>query len=128
MSSRFWLPASMAFLALAWSCSPSTPPREEQIPTDPPYIEGTVTRVTATAVLVETSPSQPSGSPKVQLRITDDTAIFWRSGDPARALDLQLGTRVRAWVTGPVMESYPEQASARAIVIVSVDLPVQHPA
>ena len=109
-------------------CSSPSPGADLEVPTEAPFIEGVVTQVTDAGILVEESPNEVSGSAKAMLRITPTTAIFWRSADPAGRLDLRLGTRVRAWVAGPVMESYPVQAAARAIVIISVDLPVQHPA
>ncbi len=39
------------------------------------------------------------------------------SADIITAKELRVGTRVQAWFTGPVLRSYPAQATARQVVI-----------
>ncbi|MEO6228280.1 MAG: DUF3221 domain-containing protein [Thermomonas sp.] len=87
------------------------------IPSDAPYIAGTITTVSAEHILVEENAAQASGSAKSSLRLTANTRILRRTGGAARATDLKVGQRVQAWVSGPVMESYPTQGTAAVIVI-----------
>ena len=71
-------------------------------------------------VLVEKNPAEEAGSQKDSVTVTKATKLFEQRGqDLTQAgLDgLKVGQRARAWYTGPVAESYPRQAMARAIVI-----------
>ena len=76
-------------------------------------------------IRVEERPDADSGSAKAALRLTPETHLFWPDGEPADRGDLRLGARVRAWVDGPVMESYPVQAAAAALVIESTTEPTR---
>lgn len=87
------------------------------IPDEAPYIQGAVTSVEAGQILVEEDAAQASGSAKASLQLTNSTLIVHRSGVAARSSDLRVGQRVQAWVTGPVMESYPTQGTAAVVVI-----------
>ncbi|MFW6078376.1 MAG: DUF3221 domain-containing protein [Gemmatimonadota bacterium] len=88
------------------------------IPDEAPSIEGLVTEVGDDGrVLVEEDPAERSGSKKAWVTLTDDTAIRRRSAAPASRSDLVPGTRVSVWFTGPVLESYPLQATAGVVVI-----------
>jgi hypothetical protein len=95
-------------------------PNGGTIPTDPPFMSGTVTSIGRVAegwiVRVEERPQDVSGSAKGAFRVGARTDVR-RGGGRARADDLREGQRVRVWVTGPVAESYPVQAAARMIVI-----------
>lgn len=62
-------------------------------------------------------------SDKFVVRVTDKTSIRKYAGkaqQSANFSDLAAGQKVEVWFTGPVMESYPAQATAEKIVIVEV--------
>ena len=87
------------------------------LPADSPYIRGIVTAVDSASVRIEADPTSDSGSPKAIARITPSTAVLFRSGEAVGAEELTVGHLVSVWLTGPIMESYPEQGTASAIVI-----------
>lgn len=69
-------------------------------------------------VLVEAE----QGADRASVTITDRTALLIQRGEEtvaATAADLAQGTRVRVWYTGPVAESYPVQAVAGTVLILS---------
>jgi Protein of unknown function (DUF3221) len=71
-------------------------------------------------VLVEEDPAAASGDDKVSFTVDAGTALLIESSSshgPASFDDLAVGTAVTAWADGPIMESYPAQARAGAIVI-----------
>ena len=83
-------------------------------------VQGPITSISGSAVLVEENPADESGSAKGAFTVTGETEIFRRSGDlqdPASFDDLQVGQPVIATYTGPVAESYPTQGTAGSIVI-----------
>jgi hypothetical protein len=69
-----------------------------------------------TMLLVATS-VQPAGADRAAVRLHAGTRVFLADGEPTNADALKVGQGVRAWFDGPVMESYPVQATAGAIVI-----------
>ncbi|MFN2400217.1 MAG: DUF3221 domain-containing protein [Gemmatimonadaceae bacterium] len=97
------------------------------VPTSTPAVSGTVTRITAGGtsrlgtILIEEVPSDSSGSAKFSVTIVKETGLFTEDREIPRPVvfdSLKVGQKVKAWFTGPVMESYPAQARAQAIVIV----------
>ena len=112
-------PRSLARVALlaALGCAPNG----GTLPNDAPFMSGTITTIGRVAegwrVRVEERPQDVSGSAKGVFRVGDGTIVRRPDGSRVRAEDLREGQRVRVWVTGPVMESYPVQAGARAIVV-----------
>lgn len=83
-------------------------------------VQGTITSISGSAVLVEENPADESGSAKGYFTVTGETSILRRSGDlqvPASLDDLRAGQPVIATYTGPVAESYPTQGTASSIVI-----------
>lgn len=106
-----------ALLLATLACAPNGGP----LPAEPPFLSGTITAIGRVAegwtVRVEERPQDVSGSAKAALRVGDRTDVVRADGGRARPEDLREGQRVRVWVTGPVMESYPVQAAARLIVI-----------
>lgn len=61
-------------------------------------------------------------SDKYVLTVTTDTLIQRQVGEalePASFGDLRVGQDVKVWLTGSVRESYPVQADAKKIVILS---------
>ena len=113
------LPGVVAPFALvaAINCAPSV----AALPSEPPYIVGTITSIGRIAegwsVRVEEHPQDVSGSAKGVFHVGDRTDVRRPSGARASTADLHEGQRVRVWVAGPVMESYPVQATARLVVI-----------
>jgi hypothetical protein len=114
MSRRFlaWCSVSVAL-----ACAPNG----GTLPNDAPFMTGTVTAIGRIAegwtVRVEERPQDVSGSAKGVFRVGEQTNIRRAAGGVARSDELREGQRVRVWVAGPVMESYPVQAAARVIVI-----------
>ncbi len=104
-------------LLVALACAPNG----GTLPNDAPFMTGTVTAIGRIAegwtVRVEERPQDVSGSMKGVFRVGERTDVRRAGGDVVRADELREGQRVRIWVTGPVMESYPVQAGARVIVI-----------
>jgi hypothetical protein len=73
-------------------------------------------------LLVEGSPTEGTTYDRASVRVTAQTIVA--QGDeqqrqPATAADLAVGQRVAIWFTGPVAESYPVQATAGEVVILS---------
>lgn len=87
------------------------------LPVDSPYVRGIVTAVDSAAVRVEVDPTAEAGSPKLIARIGPATAIAYRTGEPVPLGELTVGHHVSVWLTGPILESYPEQGTASAVVI-----------
>jgi hypothetical protein len=91
------------------------------LPNDAPYLIGTITAVGRVAegwsVRVEERPQDVTGSAKGVFRVGEQSDVRRADGSRARGEDLREGQRVRIWVSGPVAESYPVQARARAIII-----------
>lgn len=83
-------------------------------------VQGTITSISGSVVLVEENPADESGSAKGYFTVTGETSILLRSGDlqvSASFDDLRAGQPVIATYTGPVAESYPTQGTAGSIVI-----------
>lgn len=90
------------------------------IPSSPPSVTGTVTEIGSDGrIRIEENPSEPSGSQKFVVRLSDGATILTRGGVAMKAGDIAVGSRVSAWLVGPVMESYPAQGTANVIVIES---------
>jgi hypothetical protein len=71
-------------------------------------------------ILIEEVPGG-HGDNKSHIKLPRTALLFRRTGtglEPVGFRDLRVGQRVDAWFTGPVAESYPTQASARAVVVV----------
>jgi hypothetical protein len=113
----------LAILLLLVACSRPEPEGPAALPSQPPYLHGAITAMDDAGIRVEADPGAASGSDKAMLRLTPGTRILWRTGEVADRGDLRLGTVVSAWVTGPVAESYPVQATAATIVIESTTRP-----
>lgn len=116
-----WKRTLLLFSYVALGCTPRSPEPVE-LPADPPYIRGMLTRSDSAMILVEENPSD-SLSLKTELRFGPNTAILWRTGDPASRDDLRLGAHVSAWVVGPVLQSYPSRATLGTLVIESTTQP-----
>lgn len=85
-------------------------------------IQGFITSISGTVVLVEENPAAEWGSNKGAFTVTGETEILRDEGGelvPAAFEDLQAGQLVRATYAGPVAESYPTQGTAGSIVILA---------
>lgn len=72
------------------------------------------------SLLIEGVIEEDTQYDKASVTITEKTRIFEQKGQDRLAVtfeSLQIGQRVEAWFTGPVMESYPVQATASEVVI-----------
>jgi hypothetical protein len=114
---------AVAFQATAMSgCRTTTALPERQ-----PDVTGVVTQVSATegpaaigTLRVEENPADSSGSAKYVLTVTHETMLVVRPGELSEEIgfgDMVVGQRVQAWITGPVRESYPMQATASHVLV-----------
>jgi beta-N-acetylhexosaminidase len=71
-------------------------------------------------ILVEAVPNDLSGSAKALVTVDRSTRIFHANASvTARVEDLLPGTTVSVWFEGPVAESYPVQARAGTLLIMT---------
>ena len=111
--------ALLLSLMVAAACAPTDPPSRS------PDITAEITRVTDTTggvlILVETVPTDPTGSPKASVRVDGATRIFGGGASEAQrnatAAELIAGMEVSVWFDGPAAMSYPVQAKAATIVV-----------
>ncbi len=83
-------------------------------------VQGFITDISGTVVLVEENPADEWGSAKGAFTVTQETEILRQQGDellPATSGDLRIGQRVAVTYVGPVAESYPSQGTASSIII-----------
>jgi len=119
-----------ALLLAAAACAsdpgdPGTAPADLRLPGETPSIIGTVTQASDAGdrrvVLIEQVPERSAGYPIANVYVGGQTRVLRQAAGGtvrARPADLVVGTRVRAWFTGPVRESYPVQADAGTVLIV----------
>ncbi len=110
---RLWLLVPIVFLLAACASSP---------PTRAPDITGEITRLTDVSgglqLLVETVPSDTAGSAKASVR-TDSSTRWFAGSATYDASQLRQGMRVSVWFDGPVAMSYPVQAKAADVLVLS---------
>jgi hypothetical protein len=82
-----------------------------------PSIVGQITAIALPVITVEEQPAEPHGSAKAHVRITTETQWLRRGEVGSGIAELQVGQQVRIWFKGPVMESYPLQATAGVIYL-----------
>jgi len=83
-------------------------------------VQGSITDISGTVVLVEEDPADEWSSAKGAFTVTEETEILRRQGDellPATFEELWVGQQVIATYVGPVAESYPSQGTAGSIII-----------
>ena len=102
------------------SPSPSAPP------SSPADITGPVSDLTVgtgddapPVFLVVADPGQVGSVDRASVRMTADTVVWTAEGVRGNATDLAAGQRVAVWFSGPVAESYPVQATAGALQILT---------
>ncbi len=64
-------------------------------------------------------PGSSSSVDRASVRVTVDTVVWTAEGVRGTAADLAAGEQVAVWFTGPVAESYPVQATAGVIQILT---------
>jgi hypothetical protein len=101
-------------LVLLAACAPTTRPT---LPGGEASFAGRIAARQAETMLVVATTVQPAGSDRASVRLHAGTRVLHASGASATQADLQVGRQVRAWFDGPVMESYPVQATAGVVVI-----------
>ena len=80
-------------------------------PTEPdPFMRGTISTISASAVRI----AQSSGCGAIAM-VTDDTVIERANGEPVPFSALAVGDWVAVWHTDRVLDSCPQQISARRI-------------
>jgi len=91
-------------------------------------ITGTVVRLdpggdgSGLTLLVVADAGVPSAVDRASVRVGAETIVWAAAGDARRELtmgDLEKGQEVAVWFAGPVAESYPVQASAGAVAVLS---------
>lgn len=97
------------------------------LPERQPDVTGVITQVSAAqgpeaigTLRVEENPADSSGSAKYVLTLTHETMLVVRPGELTEEIgfgDMVVGQRVQAWITGPVRESYPMQATASHVLV-----------
>ena len=112
-ATSFVLFASLACAGLA-ACADAV---RVAAPTGAASFAGRIAAVEAQSVLLVATSVQPAGANRASVRLHAGTRVFLADGEPVGPDALQVGQGVRAWFEGPVMESYPVQATAAAIVI-----------
>jgi hypothetical protein len=117
-----------AFLLMGLACggpgstsNPGSRQGLDVVTSEAPSIRGTVTRASPDRILIEEEPLDSTGSAKAIVRLTPSTHVLRSSGETSRPDDLHIGQKVSAWFDGPVMESFPVQATAKAVRIESED-------
>lgn len=93
---------------------PSTPVSSA----DPPSRSAAVDHVGT--ILIEEDPAVTSGDAKASVRVTRSARILVQDAEgwrPGTFDDLTIGREAGAWFSGPVMQSYPVQATATTVVI-----------
>lgn len=101
-------------------CGP-VPALPDRVPGIDGYVRG-VTRADdgGVRIHVEAAPGAPSETRAAIVSVPPGTRVYRQSGAalaPAAPADLRTGWRVRIWFSGPVMESFPVQATAGTLVI-----------
>ena len=96
-------------------------PAGVQAPQGQPYLSGKITQIDQQRrVLIEAVPEKQEG-PKCWLKVSDKTQLLKPGAadelQTASFSDFAVGTKVKAWVYGPVAESYPCQGAADVLVI-----------
>ena len=108
-------------ILLLISCRGDEPKR---MPDTLPDILGHITSITQTGtdgnkltvqLLVEAKPGTKTAYPKASIRVDDDSLIEDETGKRIKAGQLREGQEVEVWFEDEVMESFPVQATAKAM-------------
>lgn len=89
------------------------------LPSREPFVVGEITKIEGGRVLVEADPTKQEGT-KCWFALVDGTVVAREQDGKAIKAEpgaLKTGLRVKAWEDGAVLESYPCQTGAKAILI-----------
>lgn len=119
MSHRIARAALLACAAIfSLGCDPLPVETVDEAESETPFITGRITNTGhAWGYLVEGEPGPGQREDRAYFRLASADGLRWRSGARATPADLAVGRRVTVWITGPVLESYPAQVAARAVVL-----------
>lgn len=129
MKIRMMMTIALAACLAAPACSgapgePDGPGLSASIPTETASIIGDIKQIEQTdgrlRILVEQIPTRSAGEPIAWITVDGRTDVVQRAGgrtSRASTRELAVGTRVWVWFTGPVLESFPVQATAGTVVI-----------
>jgi len=116
--------AALVLLVLAGGLALLLMSGSDAAPNGPPSIRGTITSVSPLSgqgvILVEERPQDRAGSDKASITVNAATRIYrGRVGASTKGSfsDLRNAQLVEVWFAGPVLTSYPVQATASVIVI-----------
>ena len=108
-------------LVLAAACArPGAEPLPEQVPDIIGTVEERREVQSGVSVRIQQDSMRSAGYPVAQVTVGSGARVVRRTAGglaPDAAEELRVGTRVQAWFTGPVLRSYPAQATARLVVI-----------
>lgn len=113
---------SALLLALTFgavACVDFSSPQPELIidPVEHPFIRGDVTAIdTSRGVLVE-GEGNTGAEKSAYVRLTPTTSVWWKLASTASTTDIVVGRSVTVWIDGPVLDSLPQQVTARVVVI-----------
>ena len=120
MRARFIVTGLLAVALLPVVACMSSP---EPIRTQPDCL-GFITEIQSDRIIVESHADKIVD--RYVVTINNETAIFQQEGENLRhvsAAEFETKQWLRIWFSGPVMESWPKQATARQIVINETTLP-----
>lgn len=103
----------LGLMVVSVSCAPAAQPLETEAD-----FTGFITRIQTGQISVESHADKIVA--KYTITITDDTMIFRQDGDSLVSTGFSALANqqwVEVWFSGPVMESWPMQATAKQIVI-----------
>ena len=85
---------------------------------EPYFIRGTIASANHPwGFLIEGQPGTSYTITSAHFTVGENTVYRRADGSAASAADLRVGSPIRLWITGPIMESYPVQVRAQIIVI-----------
>ena len=94
------------------------------MPAEADGIRGLITQIRAPfgqvegfRILVEQDSTRSAGTPRADILVAATTPVVQRVGHRGTPAELRVCQEVSVWFSGPVAESFPVQARARAIVI-----------
>jgi len=114
MKTRLILTGLLAIALLPVTACTSSP---EPLQTEPDFL-GFITEIQPDRITVESHADKIVD--RYVVTINNETAIFQQEGENLRHVSVaafETKQWVRIWFSGPVMESWPKQATARQIVI-----------
>jgi hypothetical protein len=93
------------------------------IPSSAPSIRGAIQSIDASGRLNVTADlSNTVGVNRAIVRVTSDTQVADATGYHVGPEELQVGSRIAAWFKGPILETFPPQATA-GVIVMSVVVP-----